>query len=88
MFASIGIETAHKFTKEKLEEILKALSDTEKYGTVLRAKDMVASENGGAWLHFDMVPEEVEVREGAAEYTGKIVVIGSEMKEEAIKSLF
>ena len=88
VFASIGIETAHKYTKEKLEEILGALSDTEKYGTVLRAKGMVASENGGAWLHFDMVPEEVEVREGAAEYTGKIVVIGSEMKEDAIKSLF
>ena len=87
IFDSIGIETAHKFTKERLEGILAELSNEEKYGMVLRAKGMVAAEDG-TWLHFDMVPEESEVRTGAAEFTGRIAVIGSGMKTEEIKALF
>ena len=87
MFDSIGIETAHKFTKEKLEQILADLSDAGQYGVVLRAKGMVPAEDG-TWLHFDMVPEEWEVRTGAAEFTGRIAVIGTKIREDKIRSLF
>ena len=87
VFDSIGIETAHKFTKEKLEQILADLSDAGQYGVVLRAKGMVPAEDG-TWLHFDMVPEEWEVRTGAAEFTGRIAVIGTKIREDKIRSLF
>ena len=87
VFDSIGIETAHKYTKERLETILADLSDTDKYGMVLRAKGMVAGEDGN-WLHFDMVPGETEVRTGAADFTGRIAVIGSQIKEDLIRQLF
>ena len=87
VFDSIGIETAHKYTKERLETILEDLSDTDKYGMVLRAKGMVAGEDGN-WLHFDMVPGETEVRTGAADFTGRIAVIGSQIKEDLIRQLF
>jgi len=87
IFESIGIETAHRFSEEKLTAILKELSNEEKYGCVLRAKGIVAGDNG-KWFHFDMVPEEAEVREGTADFTGRIAVIGSAVKEDAIKELF
>ncbi|MBR3398004.1 MAG: GTP-binding protein [Lachnospiraceae bacterium] len=87
VFDSIGIETAHKFTEDRLAEILKELSDEEKYGSVLRAKGIVSGENG-TWYHFDMVPEQSEVREGPADFTGRIAVIGAGIKEDAIKALF
>lgn len=86
VFTSWGIETARKFTKEELTSALDALSVEEKYGTVLRAKGIVAGE--GKWLHFDYVPEEADVREGAASVTGRLCVIGCNLKEDALKALF
>lgn len=81
----MGIETAKRFTKEGLENALSKLS-SEEYGTVLRAKGIVAGENG--WLEFDFVPEEYEVRTGSADVTGKMCVIGSKLAEDKIKALF
>ncbi len=86
VFTSWGIETARKFTKEELTAALKALADEETYGTVLRAKGIVAGEE--QWLHFDYVPEEWDVREGAASVTGRLCVIGCRIKEDALKALF
>ena len=87
VFDSIGFETSRRFTKEQIENALKALDDSEKFGMILRSKGIVAGEDG-AWIHFDFVPEEVEVRTGASDVTGKIVVIGSGVKKDAIKELF
>ena len=87
VFTSIGIETSTKYTKEKVEECLEELDDANKYGTVLRCKGMLPTE-GDRFIHFDYVPGECEVRDGAAEVTGKICVIGSELKEDAIRTLF
>ncbi len=87
VFDSIGFETSKKFTKAQIEDALKALDDTEKYGMILRSKGIVAAEDG-SWIHFDFVPEEVEVRTGASDVTGKIVVIGSGVKKDAVKELF
>ena len=87
VFDSIGFETSKKFTKAQIEDALKALDDTEKYGMILRSKGIVAAEDG-SWIHFDFVPEEVEVRTGASDVTGKIVVIGSGIKKDAVKELF
>ena len=67
---------------------LNELADVDTYGMILRAKGMVASSEGEEWIHFDYVPEEMEVRTGGADITGKIVVIGSGVKEEAVKKLF
>lgn len=85
VFTSIGIETANKFTKEQLENALSKLSD-EEYGVVLRAKGIVQGD--GVWYHFDFVPEEFEVRTGAADVTGRMCVIGSKLVEDKIKALF
>ena len=87
VFDSIGFETSKKFTKAQIEDALKALDDTEKYGMILRSKGIVAAEDG-SWIHFDFVPEEVEVRTGSSDVTGKIVVIGAEVKKDAVKELF
>ena len=87
VFDSIGFETSKKFTKAQIEDALKALDDTEKYGMILRSKGIVAGEDG-TWIHFDFVPEEAEVRTGSSDVTGKIVVIGSEVKKDAVKELF
>ena len=86
IFTSWGVETPKKFTKEEIEKVLSAL-DSGNYGQILRAKGIVPAENG-IWLHFDYVPEEQEVREGAADYTGRLCVIGAELKEDALKELF
>ncbi|MBQ3399963.1 MAG: GTP-binding protein [Lachnospiraceae bacterium] len=86
VFISWGVETPKKFSAAELEEILAKL-DTGDYGLVLRAKGIVPSADG-KWLQFDMVPEEHEVREGTADYTGRLCVIGSELKEEALPGLF
>lgn len=75
-------------SREKLEEILDELAYGTKYGEVLRAKGMIPNEDGTAWLHFDMVPEQMEIREGAPSYTGKVCVIGAELKEEALAEAF
>ena len=87
VFTSWGVETAHKFTEEELTEILHKLAETKDYGDVLRAKGIVAAAEG-EWFHFDLVPEETEVRRGAADFTGRICVIGADLKEDAIKELF
>ena len=63
------------------------MNDSEKYGMILRSKGIVAGEDG-TWIHFDFVPEEAEVRTGASDVTGKIVVIGAEVKKDAVKELF
>ena len=87
MFTSWGVETSKKFTKKQLEEALKALSDAVRFGTVLRAKGIVAGEDG-KWLHFDYIPAEINIREGSAAYTGRLCVIGSKIDEEELKELF
>ncbi len=87
VFTSWGKETPKKYAKDELENILKTLSDSEDYGMILRAKGMLPSVDG-KWLHFDFVPEEYEVREGAADYTGRLCVIGAELKEDKLAELF
>ena len=87
VFTSFGMETAATYTKEDIEEILKALDDEETYGIVLRAKGMVADKEGG-WIYFDYVPEESNVRAGKPDVTGKFCVIGSKLREDALKKLF
>ena len=84
---SWGVETAKKFTKETIERALTALDSSEDYGIVLRAKGIVPAEDGG-WLYFDHVPGEIDVREGAPDVTGRLCVIGSELKEAALAGLF
>ena len=87
VFTSWGKETVHKYTEEELDFIVKALSETESYGTVLRAKGIVAMADG-SWKQFDLVPEEAEIRAGQADYTGRICVIGTEIKEDELVKLF
>ncbi len=87
VFTSMGLETAHKFTEEELKNIIDKLANSTEYGEVLRAKGIVAAAEG-EWFHFDLVPEETEIRRGAADFTGRICVIGSELKEEKVRELF
>ena len=88
VFSSIGIETAHKYTEAELKDILdKLANDKVQLGTILRSKGIVASEEG-EWYHFDLVPGEYEVRRGAADYTGRICVIGSKLDEDGLRDLF
>ena len=86
VFTSWGGETVKRYTEEEIGRILTAL-DSGEYGAILRAKGIVAAQDG-RWLHYDYVPEEHEVRYGAADYTGRICVIGSELKEDKLKELF
>ena len=87
VFTSWGRETIKKYTRESLEKMLEALSASEDYGIILRAKGMLPAEDG-TWIYFDMVPEETEIREGAPEYTGRLCVIGSKLKEDKLAELF
>ena len=87
VFTSWGRETIRKYTREGLEKMLEALSASEDYGIILRAKGMLPAEDG-TWIYFDMVPEETEIREGAPEYTGRLCVIGSKLKEDKLAELF
>ena len=87
VFDSIGIETTKKFTQEKIREVLGAIEDQHKYGFVLRAKGIVAGEDG-QWIHFDYVPGEPDVRNGSAEVTGRICIIGTDIDEGKIRQLF
>ena len=87
VFTSWGRETIKKYTRENLEKILETLSETEEYGTILRAKGMLPAEDG-TWIYFDMVPEETEIRSGAPEYTGRLCVIGSKLNEDKLAELF
>jgi len=87
VFDSIGFETSKKFTKEQIEASLSKLDDNVAYGQILRAKGIVAGEDG-SWIHFDYVPGEAEVRTGAADVTGKLCVIGAGVNKDAVKTLF
>ena len=87
VFTSWGLETSRKVEREKLDAILHDLAHTEKYGQVLRAKGMLPDAEG-TWHYFDLVPEEIEIRTGTPIYTGKVCVIGSNLKEDELKDLF
>ena len=86
MFTSWGRETVRKYTREEIEEALAGL-ENEQIGTILRAKGIVPCVEGG-WIHFDYTPGEAEVRMGAADYTGRLCVIGAQLNEAAVAALF
>ncbi|MGN0402534.1 MAG: CobW family GTP-binding protein [Acetatifactor sp.] len=86
VFTSWGMETPAKYTKERIESILKAL-DSGEYGSILRSKGMVPGEDG-TWIYFDYVPEEHDIRTGKPEVTGKFCVIGADLKEDRLNELF
>ena len=88
VFTSWGKETAKKFADADMEQILKTLADNaDEYGIILRAKGIVPNTDG-EWIHFDLTPGEYEIRKGAADYTGKLCVIGSNLKEDKLAELF
>ena len=89
VFTSWGLESPRKYSEENIREILSKLADedSKEYGLILRAKGIVPGQDG-RWIHFDLVPGEEEIRYGAADYTGRICVIGAELKEEALRDLF
>lgn len=87
VFTSWGKETPKKYNKDNLESILKKLSEDEAYGIILRSKGILQTEDG-SWIQFDLVPGEYEIREGSADYTGRICVIGSKLDEEKLGQLF
>lgn len=87
IFTSWGVETPKKYSKEEITDILKTLSETSDYGIILRAKGIIPCTEGG-WINFDFVPGEYEVRVGAADYTGKLCVIGTNINKNKIEELF
>ena len=87
MFSSWGLETAHKYSEEELQHILRTLDEEALCGSVLRAKGIVDSVDG-AWFHFDYVPGEANIRRGAAAVTGRLCVIGSALNTQALTTLF
>ena len=87
IFGSWGIETARRFSEDELRGILNALADEARYGTVLRAKGIVAAAEGD-WIYFDYVPGEIDIRRGSPAVTGRLCVIGAHIKENALKELF
>lgn len=88
VFTSLGMESAHKYSEDELTEILKTLSvEDNGLGNILRAKGIVPATEG-EWFHFDLVPGEYEIRRGGADYTGRLCVIGADLKEERIRELF
>ena len=87
VFDSFGVETAKKFTKAELKIVLNALGDEMTYGQIARAKGIVEGDNG-AWIHFDYVPGESDIRDGSAGVVGKICVIGAHIEKDKIKKLF
>ena len=87
VFGSWGMETPRKFTETELREKLAALDNNDRYGDILRAKGIVAA-NDGDWIYFDYVPGEIDIRRGAAAVTGRFCVIGAHIKEKALKELF
>ena len=87
VFTSWGTETVKAYSEAELEHILTAL-DSGEYGAILRAKGIVAAADGGQWLHYDFVPEEHQIRRGPADYTGRLCVIGSGLKEDKLQELF
>ena len=87
VFTSWGVETPRKYEEEELKTILETLSSSEEYGIILRAKGIIPC-TSGEWMYFDLVPGEYEVRKGAAEYTGRLCVIGSKIDNQALETLF
>ena len=87
VFTSWGMETPRKFSQAEIQAVLDALADEQRYGAVLRAKGIVDASDG-EWIYFDYVPGESDIRRGAAAVTGRFCVIGSGLKEEALKELF
>ena len=87
VFTSWGRETPHVYTKEEIEDILIKLTEKSEFGIILRAKGMVSGADG-RWIYFDAVPEEYEIRDGGADYTGRICVIGQNLNEEKLEKLF
>ena len=87
IFENIGVETAKRFTEDGLRAALAKLSEEEDYGAILRAKGIVQAEDG-RWLHFDYVPDEIDIRYGSADYTGRLCVIGTHIDEKALRELF
>ena len=88
VFTSWGRETPRKYSREDLQDALSALAMGEDYGVILRAKGILPCDDGQTWLHFDLVPGEFQIREGAADYTGRLCVIGADLKEEQLEKLF
>ncbi|MBO5279512.1 MAG: GTP-binding protein [Lachnospiraceae bacterium] len=87
VFTSWGKETPHKYAEEDLKQILEVLANETGYGVILRAKGIVAGTDG-SWIQFDLVPGEYEIRKGSPDYTGRLCVIGSQLKEEELAKLF
>ena len=87
VFHSWGVETPRKYTKEEVDSALKLLTDTEEYGGILRAKGMLPGVDG-TWIYFDLTPGEYEIREGNPDYTGRICVIGTKLKEDKLEELW
>ena len=87
MFTSFGVETPKKFTLEGIKAILDSFDEDSTYGLVLRAKGIVAGEDG-SWIHFDYVPGEPDVRVGSAGVIGRLCVIGSDINNDKIRELF
>ena len=88
MFVSWGAETFLKYSEADITAMLNAfVDDDETYGMVLRAKGIIAA-NDGTWIHFDMVPEEIDIRTGSAAITGKLCVIGAQLDEKGVAALF
>ena len=88
VFTSWGRETPRKYSHEELQDALSSLAMGEDYGVILRAKGILPCDDGKTWLHFDLVPGEFQIREGAADYTGRLCVIGSDLKEDQLEKLF
>ena len=87
VFTSWGTETPNKYDKATLDDILDTLANSDEFGKILRAKGMLPTQEG-TWMYFDLVPGEYEIREGKPDFTGRICVIGAELKEEELKKLF
>lgn len=87
IFTTWGRETPHKFTKETIENALKTLADSDDYGYIVRSKGIVPAEDG-TWIYFDLVDGEYEIRTGDPDFTGKLVVIGTDVKEDKVEELF
>ena len=87
MFVSVGVETANRYEQDEVKAMLDKLSDEEEYGTVLRAKGVLQNA-AGDWFQFDYVPGESQFRPGTPDYTGRLCVIGAQLKEDKLKELF
>ena len=87
VFVSWGVETPRRYSTEELQQMLEKLGNSSEYGVILRAKGILQNTDG-SWMQFDLVPEEYEVRGGSPEYTGRLCVIGSGLKEDGLKALF